>query len=238
MTKIHPINYLKCLDGVREEKTFFLAPAYLDFSNTCNNNCIRLVNALVGNFNSKKIKDIVGSSTSAVIALLLGLGYTVNELRCKLNNVSLNNLTNNKYSTPLSIIVEDKQQNLKFGLRKKEFKCIKEDNFLIWAKQQVADRIGQPLATFADLHNQIQTNTSLRDIHLIGLNLTTQNLVLLNYKNTPDMPIAIALRICMSFSTAFSIVEIVDLSTNKTFTYTDGGITLQHIKVKKCKKVA
>lgn len=201
--------------GVSEKDNFFLAPTDIDFCNRSHSNHANLINNLISNFTSPKIKNIIGCSTSVGVALLLSLGYRVDEMQHKFKNISFYTFTKNQYPSLPPI--------------PSQLKCLNEEHFFVWAKQQVADKLGHPLATFADLHKQTQASWLLKNIHLIWISLITGKLVFLNHKNTPDMPIAIAARLCMSFSTKFSIVKIEELSTNKKYAYVDGGITLQHM---------
>ena len=224
------------LNNIGKEKALFLEPTCIDFSKLHTAEFISSLNTIIKNTGFEKIKDIIGSSAGAIIALLLGLGYTFAEIVLKLNDVHFHQLLNNKsnlYRIPLSLIVSNKTQNNQ-AILDRQVECLQEDNFLIWATQQIQDKLGSPWATFSDLHKQATQDPSLKDIHLIGLDLNTGKLVLLNYKNTSDLPIAIAVRICMSFSTTFSIVEIKNLSTGEDSAYADGGITLQHINFDGC----
>lgn len=179
----------------------------------------------------QKVQHIIGSSASAVIALLLGIGYTAEEIQAKLNSIDFKKFIGNENSIPLTIVAEDNISNIKGSLKKKQFKCLKGDKFLVWAQQQIMEKLGDPLATFANLNKQTRQRNVFTNIHLVGLNLTTGRLVIFNYKNTPDMPIAIAVRICMSFSMIFPMVEIKDVAMNKKYVYVDGGIILQHFNL-------
>lgn len=216
------------LNEFSDQNTLQLIPISVDYFNTYNKQNIRYLNTLLNNTNIKNIQNIISCSINAIIALLLGLGYTANEIPYKLNDLGLLK-SNNKQLRPLSVIVENEIQSTNHQLSKKEFTCLNEDNFLVWAQKQIVDKLHDPLATFVDLRKQSQANPSFKKIHLIGLNLTTNRLVVLNDKNTPNLPIAIAVRICMSIFTMFSVVEIKDLSSSSTSTYMDGGIVLQHV---------
>lgn len=236
---INPTKQLKFLSAVKEENTLFISPEYIEFPYINNVNKLALLKGIVENLNYKNIKDIVGSSASSIVALQLALGYSVKEIILELKSASfcklLNNNDDNEPYKPLTIVVESRKKEFKRILKKLEYKTLKKDNFLIWAQKQVTEKLGHSLTTFADLHKKSKINNLLKNIHLVGLNLTTNKLMLLNYKNTPNMPIAMALRICMSFSTTFSIVEIKDLTTNNKCIYADGGIPLRHINFSKYK---
>ncbi len=192
-----------------------------------------LLNSATRNSEFRNFKDIIGSSANAIIALLFGLGYNAKEIQHKFNDAAfyqaLSNVGNKDYK-PLSIVIDTKTSIVKTDPIKKQFKLLStSDSFIVWIQERIADKLEQPLATFANLREKAQANNSFKDIHLIGLNIETGRLEIFNHKNTPDMPLAIAARICMSCSTAFSVVEIIDSDTCKKCVYADGGIVLQHL---------
>ena len=235
----HSTTPKELLGLISKKRNLLLAPGNVNFHNKSNDiaGLVSSLNTFTSKHNFINFKDIVGSSANAVIALLLGLGYTTKEISYKLNDItfyqSLNN-AENKYYQPLSIVV-DVETSTKTEHLKKQFKLSAQDSFLIWAQEQIRNKLINPMATFGDLNAQAKKQRGFKDIHLIALNIATEKLEIFNYQNTPDMPLAIAVRICMSFSTAFSIVEIKDLVLGENNSYLDGGIVLQHLNIKKHK---
>lgn len=183
--------------------------------------------------------DVIGSSANAVVALLYGIGYNIREIQAKINELSFYKILRNgvnKCNRPLSIIVDSNTNDDGIeGNLNKQFKMSERDNFVLWVQKQINNKLGDPMATFNDLHLQAKHQARFKNVHLLGLNIETGKFEIFNYKNTPDMPITIAARICMSFLTVFSVVEINDLTLNKKYSYMDGGIALQHVDFAKYK---
>jgi predicted acylesterase/phospholipase RssA len=196
---------------------------------------------LTKNNNSKDFEDIIGSSANAILTLLLGLGYTTEEIYQKFNDVVFQKIlknTGNKDNKPLSIIMDFKTSPSKTIAHKKQFRLSAKDDFLSWTQAQINNKLNNPMATFENLNAQIKKQANFKNIHLIGLNIETGRLEIFNCKNTPNMPIAVAVRICMSCSTAFPVVEIIDSVTLEKNVYVDGGLILQHIDFSKYKKAS
>lgn len=214
------------LNNFNKKTTLLLIPNHFDY-NFNNKGNLKELHTTLNNINIDNIQDIISSSLNAIIALLISLGYTTNEILLKVNDINLYHYSNN-HQAPLSITI-DHNNNLKNSSDKQTFTFLNQDQCFLWVQRQIALKLHNPLATFNDLKKQTQTNLTFKNIHLIGLNLTTNKLVILNYQDTPNLPIAIAVRICMSIFTMLSVVTIKNLFSNKTSTYTDGGIVLQHV---------
>ena len=228
------------LELVSKKRNMLFSPININFFSNYNDELwfTSSLSMLTGKRNSKNLKDIVGSSANAVIALLFGLGHTTKEIQHKLNDItfyqSLIN-TGSKNYKPLSITVGAKPSTIKTTLRRKQFKLSATDCFFKWVQEQISNKLVNPMATFEDLNVQGKKQACFKNIHLIGLNIETGKLEIFNCKNTPDMPLAIAVRICMSCSTTFSIVKIIDSTTHTNKVYVDGGLVLQHIDLRKYK---
>lgn len=233
LNKCHDVTYKETLDFEKNKKNLLIVPGNTNFFRKAKHeHFVSSLRWLSSKNANKNFKDVVGSSTCAPVALLLSLGYKTKEIQIKLDTTSFRQIVNNignKHKQPLSIVIDNGISKDKNSSRKPQFKISIKDSFLEWAKEQISDKLVHPLATFIDLKKSSLVNNSFKNIHLIGLNLETKKLEVFNYKNTPNIPIAIAVRICMSYSTVFSIVEIIDANTHKKSVYVDGGLVLQHI---------
>lgn len=225
---------------VSKKRNLLFAP--MDINLFANSNEIswftHLLNIVTTKHNFRNFKDIIGSSNNAIIALLLGLGYTIKEIQQKLNEIPFQQAVSNsgkKIYQPLSIMLDTKTSAINTESISKQFKLSTKDSFLMWAQKQISNKLTNPMATFENLNTEAKKQTCFKNIHLIGLNIETGKLEIFNCKNTPNMPIAIAARICMSCSTIFSIVEIIDSTTREKNVYADGGLVLQHIDFSKYK---
>lgn len=111
-----------------------------------------------------------------------------------------------------------------------------------WAKQIIAKKLGNPNATFADLERLRELNPELKAMTFTGTNISTGELMYFDAENTPNMRIADAVRITMSFPGAFEPYQVkfykgqviydeeleylpVDELVNvQVFDFADGGI--------------
>lgn len=174
------------------------------------------------------IKRVSGSSAGGIVALLIGLGFSVEEITDIMKNLNFLDLMDpeNPFWLP------DKFKNMEeisVFLASGEKKGVYRGKvFLDLAESLVAKALPEfgPNATFGDLKRAIELDLAtkgysrLKNMIFTGTNLSTGKTEYFSFDNKEclDMPIALAVRITMSFPGAFHGVKWKD-----NF-YVDGGV--------------
>ncbi len=120
----------------------------------------------------------------------------------------------------------------KYARFKKEFGIYKGDAFEKWLKKMVEHKTGNPLLSFAELHELHLKNNLYKDLYCTGTNLSRQQLEIFSHTTTPAMPIALAVRISGGIPLYFEPIALDDQlqKIKKTDTasfvnyYVDGGM--------------
>ncbi|MDO4790268.1 MAG: patatin-like phospholipase family protein [Porphyromonas sp.] len=162
----------------------------------------------------KGIERVAGTSAGAIVAVLLGVGYSPNEIKKIMWNLDFQKFMDDSWG-----IIKDSQRLLN------EFGWYKGDFFRSWIGDLIAQKLGNSEATFDDLkHSLKELNT--KEIYLIGANLSTGFSEIFSYEHTPRFCIADAARISMSIPLFFAGKRSIrgDL-------YVDGGL-LENYPVK------
>ena len=163
----------------------------------------------------KDVKRVAGSSAGGITALLLSLGYSFDDIQQEMHTMNFEDFLDKGekkfwdvlgWWRDVSSIVSDGH-----GLYAGE-------KFLEWAKDKIEHKLGKRDITFKEFHELSKNNLELKDITLTGTNLSTGQLSLFNHTMTPDLSLALAVRITMSFPGAFSAVTI------DNDVYIDGGV--------------
>lgn len=179
------------------------------------------------------IKRVAGSSAGGIMALMIGLGMTSEEIQAEMNSINFKQFQdypNQSWAEFLAIRGGGKAALETFehaivAMNSEKRGAYQGDFFMAWAEKIVAKRLGKPNATFRDLHEQIALgDTRLKEMVFTGTVLTgpeAKSLKIFAYEENGqfnDMPIAKAVRITMSFPGAFEMVE------HEGQYYADGGI--------------
>ncbi len=102
------------------------------------------------------------------------------------------------------------------------------ENFGQWrgieAKEEVERELGT--ITFGELHRFIAEHPEcgLRDLYVTASNIDLDKLEIFSHESTPDVPLYIAVRMSMSFPTAFNVVTYDVHNTGWKQRYVDGGL--------------
>ena len=100
-----------------------------------------------------------------------------------------------------------------------QFGWYKGEVFLKFMQGEVAGALGSPDATFSDLNNQRQQDsTKFKELYVVGTNLSERTDRVFSYASTPDMAIADAVRISMSYPLFFASRKL------DGDVYVDGGV--------------
>ena len=154
----------------------------------------------------KNIERVAGTSAGAMMAVLIGLRYSADEVKEILWNLNFKNFMDSSWG-----IVRDTQRLIK------DYGWYKGDFFRDLMAKFIKQKAGNGEATFADLANA----KKFRDIYLVGADLSTGLSVVFNAKDTPNVKVADAARISMSIPLFFAAVKGGE--KNKHI-YVDGGL--------------
>ena len=154
----------------------------------------------------ENIKRFGGTSAGAITALILGLGYTISELKDILSILDLREFKDDTIGSIRDIV------RLSNG-----YGWYKGEHFESWIEEIIAEKTGDRTSTFKDVHNRMESD-QFREIYFQGTNVSTHLVETFSFEKTPNMPIAKAVRISMSIPFFF---EAVKWSGN---IYVDGGV--------------
>jgi len=152
----------------------------------------------------QKIKRVGGTSAGAINALLVGLGYSVDEMKEILWNLDFTNFLDDSWG-----IIRDTERLIR------DFGWYKGDFFRNWIGEIVEVKTGNHDATFAEVFSQ----NRFKELYFIGTNLSTHFSEVFSYEHTPRMCIADAVRISMSIPLFFTAKRSL-----RGDVYVDGGI--------------
>lgn len=180
------------------------------------------------------IKRVAGSSAGSIVALLIALDYSPDEIKQALLTTDFRQFLDHDPGVPSCLGCIDGL----FDLMSEREGYYTGRAFLNWARSKVQEKLGSRSATFSDLRKAIEANadkaTQFKDLHVTGTNITQQAAEVFNSELTPDMEIATAVRISMSYPLVFESVAI-DRETGKIILgeiptdkpvefYADGGM--------------
>ncbi len=151
----------------------------------------------------KRIRRVGGTSAGAIHAVLLALGYTLDEMEALLMKLDFRNFMDDSWG-----IVRDTERLItKFGWYKGDF-------FRKWMGELIMQKTGNPHSTFNDF-----SQLGFPAVYLIGTNLTTGFSEVFSVEHTPRMPVADATRISMSIPLFFAAVR-----NFRGDVFVDGGV--------------
>jgi len=130
------------------------------------------------------IQKVAGSSAGSIAALMISVGYTTKEIDSIMFELPVQQFNDGKYG------VVGKYNRIKsdFGIYKGEY-------FEKWLQQLVKFKTGNADLTFKDLHGLTLQNNTYKELYCTGTNISKQQLEIFSVEKTPDMPIALAVRI-------------------------------------------
>lgn len=166
------------------------------------------------------VQRVAGSSAGAITAMLLSLGYKAKEIQNELANMKFPDFQDADSWMIGGAVVPEKARMLADALYSSKLGAYRGEVFKAWAGKMIAQKLGNPNATFADLQLAIANKTvpGLKQLFVTGTNLTTKSPAYFSHEHSPNMKIVDAARISMSFPLAFEAVEY------EGEFYSDGGI--------------
>ena len=155
----------------------------------------------------QNIERVAGTSAGAMVAVLVGLGFTTQEISDILWDIKFQNFLDSSWG-----VIRDTNRMLK------EYGWYKGDYFRSLMAEFIKRKTNDSEITFKDLETMRKEGKAFKDIHLIGADLTTGYSKVFNSKNTPDVKIADAARISMSIPLFFAAVK------DDGHIFVDGGL--------------
>ncbi|MGA1796145.1 MAG: patatin-like phospholipase family protein [bacterium] len=160
------------------------------------------------------LQDIVrvgGTSAGAITAILVGLNYSVEEMRDILWRLDFNNFMDDSWG-----MVRDSKRLIK------EFCWYQGNFFRNWIGRIIEAKTGNSESTFADVYAQKSSN-GFKDLYFMGTNLSTRFSEIFSYEHTPRICIADAARISMSIPLFFAAKR-----NFRGDVYVDGGVLVNY----------
>ena len=169
----------------------------------------------------QNIEKVGGSSAGSIAGMLVCIGYNAAEIDSLMMELPVQ-----KFKDGYGGLVG------KYKRLKTDFGIFKGDAFEKWLQQLVAHKTGNAKLTFAQLHQLHVKNSLYKDLYCTGTNLSKQQLEIFSFENSPDMPIALAVRISGGVPLYFEPVALNNQlqKIKKTDTlsfvnyYVDGGM--------------
>ncbi len=152
----------------------------------------------------KNIKRVGGTSAGAIVATLLALDYSVEEIRDILWTMDFNQFLDSSWG-----VIRNTERLLK------EYGWYKGDYFKNWMEQLIERKTGNRQITFKEL----SLRSKSRLPYLIGTNLSTGFAEIFSHDHTPEMPVAEGVRISMSLPLFFTAVRLSEKAL-----CVDGGV--------------
>jgi NTE family protein len=168
-----------------------------------------------------KIENIAGSSAGSVAGMLLSIGYSACEIDSLMMDLAIQKFNDGKGG----VIGKYKRFKTDYGI-------YKGDAFEKWLQQLVAFKTNKPLLTFIQLHQLQIKDKNFKNFYCTGTNLSKQQLEIFSYQNTPNISLALAVRISsgvpfyfepIALNNNFERIEKKD-STIFINYYVDGGM--------------
>ncbi len=155
-----------------------------------------------------EIKRVAGTSAGAIVAVLVGLGYSSDEIRQIMWDIDFKNFLDSSWG----VIRDSKRLITEYGWYKGDF-------FRKLIGDLIKRKTGKSETTFGELCPKKGGECPFREIFLIGTNISTGFSEVFSAEHTPDMCIADAARISMSIPLFFKSVR-----NSRNDVYVDGAV--------------
>ncbi|MEP7141503.1 MAG: patatin-like phospholipase family protein [Ferruginibacter sp.] len=167
------------------------------------------------------IERVAGTSAGAIAGAMISVGYKAAEIDSIMRSLPVEEFNDGRGG----IIGKYRRVRNKYGLYKGE-------KFELWVQQLINHKTGYLNLTFTQLHQLHLQDKLFKDFYCTATNLSKQQLDIFSYEHTPDMPIALAVRISGGLPLYFEPVilddqyqkiEKPDTISFKNY-YVDGGM--------------
>ena len=130
----------------------------------------------------KDVQRVGGTSSGAIVALLLSIGYTSNEISSIVSNTPYQKFNDGRFFFIGGINRVNKYFGWYFG-----------KHFEQWLARIIKDKVGDENITFLQLKQR-----GYKDLYVTGTCLNKQSLVVFSYETYPNMKVKDAIRVSMS----------------------------------------
>ena len=132
----------------------------------------------------QNIEKVAGSSAGAIAGLMISVGYNAAEIDSILMDLAIEKFNDGNWGAIG-----------KYNRVKNKYGIYKGSQFEKWLKQLVFTKTGKEDLTFAELHDLRMKNSIYKDLYVTGTNLSKQQLEIFSHEHSPQMPVALAVRI-------------------------------------------
>lgn len=132
----------------------------------------------------QQIEKVAGTSAGAIAGVMISVGYSPKEIDSIMRSLPVEDFNDGRGG----IIGKYRRARKKFGLYKGK-------KFELWMQQIIEYKTGDANLSFAQLHQLHLQNKLYKDFYCTGTNLSRQQLEIFSFEITPDMSIALAVRI-------------------------------------------
>ncbi len=169
----------------------------------------------------QNIENVAGSSAGSIAGMMVCVGYSVQEIDSLMMELPVQKFNDGKGGLWG-----------KYHRFKKGYGIYKGIQMEKWLQQLLLNKTGNALLTFGQLHQLHLKNNLYKDLYCTGTNLSKQQLEIFSCINTPNMPVALAVRISSSIPLYFEPVALdnqmqkITKEEEPTFInyYVDGGM--------------
>jgi len=169
----------------------------------------------------QQIDKVAGTSAGAIAGVMISVGYTATEIDSIVQSLPVEAFNDGKGG----IVGKYRRVRKKFGLYKGE-------KFELWVQELIKNKTGNADLSFAQLHQLHLKNSMFKDFYCTATNLTKQQLDVFSNEHTPDMSVALAVRISGGIPFYFQPIVINNqyqkIDKNDTTSirnyYVDGGM--------------
>jgi len=144
-----------------------------------------------------EVKRVGGTSSGAITASLLSVGFTPGEIYQIIGTTDFGKFNDGKLGFIGGIY-----------RTKKYLGWYKGDRFLQWLEELITQKIGSADITFKELSNQAKTSTQFKELLIAATSLNHQQTILFDVQTYPEMRIADAVRASMAVPLYFEPVII------------------------------
>jgi NTE family protein len=192
----------------------------------------------------KGIKRVGGTSAGAITACITSLNLPFPEIKEIADSLDYKRIPAKSdleklelFPTELTKTIEDLFGDVSCLYRLiHNYGWYSTDYFYRWLQEMIANEFDEekklPPYTFADFQNKdIHKNSkSFLELYMIGTNLSKNCPVVFSYETTPDMEVAMAVRISMSVPLFFEGVELETEENGEKITnvFCDGGMVINY----------
>ncbi len=168
-----------------------------------------------------QLEKVAGTSAGAIAGLMISIGYSAGEMDSIMRTLPVE-------------AFNDGRGGLwgKYRRVRKKYGIYRGKKFESWLQNLVLFKTGNASLTFAGLHQLHLRNSRFKDFYCTATNISKQHLEIFSYEHTPDMSVAMAVRISggiplyfepVILDNAYRLVSPSDTLSFKNY-FVDGGM--------------